>query len=125
MNTSMFCNPTLSARLEKLGVTSQFKAGWIRKNQTSKFHFSEHIADLELWKNAIRSYHWSDLCMPDAAKKIWGERGDDGLTFFAPSYENTHKIINAICSGQDWQSWLTEQLDKTIDQLEPTNQKGV
>ena len=115
MNQSYFTSPTLSKKLQQLGVESQFSAHYHKRKQERIVHFEEHNCQDEVSgpyfdksQGDQKAYHWSDICMPDAAKKIWSYA----------EIPNALILVHKVRTG-DWQSWLEVEIDKALG-----NKKG-
>lgn len=146
MNPTYFTSPELSHRLELLGVKSQFDYWWYYPGDPMDqwdllpgYKLQEYT---KRGDDAIKAFHFSDILLPENAKKIWGDddmaycsdycqkivpAGKDHYCPQAPDYLNNkmmifepaRKILSRylgfrIIEDDDWQDWLTEELDKRI-----------
>lgn len=107
MNQSLFTSPELSAKLEKLRIKSQFDLQWYNCEEEGADWFL-HKLDLGFQARPIdqrQAYHWSDLCLPENAKKIWGNE------FLQ---EKTEDYLTRIQFKEDWQTWLEAEVDNKL-----------
>lgn len=110
----------LAPYLEELGVESQFDYGW-------GYDIPEHPDKLILMnrysvpnlEDTQQVYHFSDLLLPENAKKVWGEKMRDIM--IRDKFINIelwkgaqYKLVSKIRNGEDWQSWLMSELDKRV-----------
>lgn len=74
-NQQYWCSPELSEKLEKLGVESQFDFWWEHQALigTEYAPFCLVLGQPDKGVEMHPAYHWSDLCIPENAKRIWGD----------------------------------------------------
>lgn len=123
MNTNYFTNPQLSKKLEQLGVVSQFNCWWHEDKDFSDpwglYYEYESLEDDNYYapgKDDVLAYHFSDILLPEAAKKIWGIYSESAKLHYQPFYIGSEQLLFKINSNDDWQTWLEAEVDQALKQ---------
>lgn len=127
MSNNYFINPELSKKLEQLGVVSALDYWW-RPMKTriaidgmlqSDVILLSGFRDTDEWEQ--RAYHWSDVCLPVNAKKIWGDEYLEIKNVISRQYvwESfafglVHRVQWSIYKKRSWQTWLEGEVDKAL-----------
>lgn len=118
MNKKYFANPELSNLLSKNGVSSQPKFVWAKEEGKEDlvltyWDYYNSYLDLSSVKVLGPAFHWSDICIPENACKIWSGTyyGDIGPE---PEFLEKTKFLLFHVQQPDsrWQSWLMSELTK-------------
>lgn len=111
MNQEHFTNPELSKKLEELGVKSEFDYLWIFDDGDEKNAelVQEYSLGNDVSDNEVRAFHFSDILLPENAKKIWGQDIRDSIQ---PVVQLTQFIIQSV---DDWQQWLEDEINKLVN----------
>jgi len=113
MTNEHFASPELSKRLTDLGVVSEFIYAWNKRTLDGKlkdkWKFCTTKPDIELDSYCIRAIHFSDILLPQNARKIWGRHED----LQSKTQILLLNVQLAITQG-DWQLFLSNQLDEKL-----------
>lgn len=113
MNTQYFANPELSKLLQERGMVSQFEFYWCGKKlkeswQLAKQDSTGRYSNLDEHGFCQQAIHFSDLLLPDNAKKIW----PGSMDTIGEWQELSGELLYRLQEGLDWNSWLLTELSK-------------
>lgn len=115
-NNQYWCGPELSSMLEELGVESQFDLWWACDIEGNWIKCTEAFMEMEKYSgDKHAAFHFSDILLPENAKKIWGE--DEAKTLAdQPWYRSSEAIVYIIANGVygNWHSWLEGEVEKVL-----------
>lgn len=129
MLSKYFASPELSKLLIDRGVVSQFDYWWYYPGDPmDKWDL---LQDYQLQENvkrgddAIKAIHFSDLLLPENAKKIWGDYREyhrkinsgeiiqeEFQLWNGVWWNESIRLYSFIQTEKDWQTWLLDQLKK-------------
>lgn len=106
-----FCYPGLCKKLQERGIKSQFNFWWEWSDFKRDYIF---IGRKRKGEKVIRAYHWSDICMPENLKKIFGEQLNEmdmiKLTKEFYTVVQFPLLIGGIVEAQNWKEHVMDVL---------------
>lgn len=116
--TKYFTNPELSQKLERLNFVTQFPDAlycYSNKEYTSGLEIRLSKSDHEVCSEElhVKTYHWSDLCIPENAKKLWPGDNETPRKFIILDHWQlmSRELCTMVQSGRNWQKYLSDLID--------------